>query len=334
MMKKIVLLAVIAVFFLFIILEYTSSVSADITSFNPASGTYYPGDAVESSLSFRNTGTENWTFWVGYSVQDGAGKWYNIPSRSVTLTSGEVSGTQNMTWYVPSDSLLTTGSYNVAMAVWKNRPEDVTATELARTEQKDAFQTFNFVDDFDSFDMDRWSKSSFNLERTYFQPANINVSNGNLRIKLPANTFNGGEIQSVDVYKYGTYRTVMKLPNAPSSITGFFLYMDPDYHNEIDIEIYNEPDGNISFTTYADGRKQHIATKSLGFDPTAGFHEYRFDFYPGNLSFYVDGQLMQRWANETTTNSMHLLVNAWYPNWLPGTTTTSDQYLLVDWIKH
>lgn len=340
MPKKTNLLVVISIFcFLFIFAFFFHSMSehpvnAEITAFSPASGTYYPGDAVISSLYLKNTGAANWTFWIGCSVQDNAGSWYDIPSHSVTLAPGEVSDTQSKTWQVPSDPLLTTGSYKVVMTVWKTKPGDATAIKLANAEKEDSFQVFNFFDDFASFDTDQWSKSSFILGRTHFEPANIDVNNGDLRIKFPANTLNGGEISSKDLYQYGTYRARMKLPNAPSSITGFFLYTDPDFYSEIDIEVYNDKNGKIDFTTYADGKVQKFVTKNLGFDPTADFHEYRFDFYPGNLSFYVDDRLMQSWTDGMPTNSMYLLVNTWYPNWLAGTKTTSDQYLLIDWIKH
>lgn len=340
MKKKSNLLVAILILCFFLLLcisfslEATSSVRAEVTSFSPASGIYYPGDAVTSSLSFKNTGTENWTFWVGHSVQDNAGKWYDIPSHSVTLTPGEISATLNKTWKVPSDPLLTTGSYKVVTAVWNKNPEDSTASRLANVEKENAFQASNFFDNFTSFDTNRWLKSSCSLERSYLDPSNVDVSNGSLRIKIPANTLDGGEIESVNFYKYGTYSASMKLPNAPSSITGLFLYMSPDYYNEIDIEIYNEPNGSIMFTTYADGRKQHIVTKNLGFDPTADFHEYRFDFYPGNLSFFVDGKIMQSWADGMTTKEMKFIVNTWYPEWLQGIKPTSDKYTLIDWIKH
>lgn len=312
----------------------TASVSAQVTSFSPASGIYYSGNAVISSLSFKNTGTEKWTFWVGYSVQDKAGQWYGISSHSVTLNPGQVSAAQSKTWNVPTNSLLTTGLYRVVMAVWKTRPENGGAIRLANAEKADAFQAFNFFDNFASFDTNRWSKDSHNLGRSYLDPNNIDVSNGNLRIKIPANTLNGGEIESKNFYKYGTYRARMQLPNAPSSITGLFLYRSPDYYNEMDIEIYNDHNGNIMFTTYAGGRKTHTVTKNLGFDPTVGFHEYRFDFYPSGMSFYVDGKLLQSWNDGLTTNSMKLMVNTWFPNWLPGTKPTSTKYTLVDWIQH
>ncbi len=176
-------------------------------------------------------------------------------------------------------------------------------------------------------------KSSFKLERSTLDPANVDVKDGNMRIKIPANTLNGGEIQSVDFYKYGTYSARMKLPNAPSSITGFFMYLGPDFYNEVDIEVYNDKSGNVDFTTYANGKMQHSVTKNMGFDPTAGYHDYKFEFEQGVLNFYVDDKLLQTWTDGMTTNSMYLMVNTWFPQWLQGTKTASDQYLLVDWIK-
>ena len=49
----------------------------------------------------------------------------------------------------------------------------------------------------------------------------------------------------------------LQVPDAPSSITGFFLYAPPDYASEIDIELYNDPRGLVMFTTYAGGRQTH-----------------------------------------------------------------------------
>ncbi len=113
----------------------------------------------------------------------------------------------------------------------------------------------NFTDGFDSFDESRWTKGDHNLGRSYLDPNNIGVSNGNLEIKLPARTLEGGEIVSDDLYGYGSYAARIKVPNAPSSITGFFLYEPPDHASEIDIEIYNDSSRKIIFSTYAGGAR-------------------------------------------------------------------------------
>lgn len=188
----------------------------------------------------------------------------------------------------------------------------------------------DFADDFDSFDTARWTKGSHNLGRSYLDPNNVSVSNGNLAVKLPANSLNGGEIYSNTLYGYGSYSARMQLPNAPSSITGFFLYQPPDYNSEIDIEIYNDSSRKIIFSTYAGGRQTHSQTLTLPFDPTDGYHDYRFDYAPGSVKFYADGRLMKKWMTGLPRTSMKLYVNAWYPTWLDGKMPTTDQFVLVD----
>jgi hypothetical protein len=65
-------------------------------------------------------------------------------------------------------------------------------------------QSLDFRDDFNSFNSNRWLKSDHVLGRTDLDPNNVDVRNGNLRIKIPANTTSGGEIESVNFYQYGT----------------------------------------------------------------------------------------------------------------------------------
>jgi beta-glucanase (GH16 family) len=195
-------------------------------------------------------------------------------------------------------------------------------------------QSLDFRDDFNSFNSNRWLKSDHVLGRTDLDPNNVDVRNGNLRIKIPANTTSGGEVESMNFYQYGTYRARMKVADAPSSITGFFLYRSPDFYAEIDIEVYNDGSRDVDFVTYANGQQTHAAKKQLRFDPTANFHTYRFDYHPDAVHFYVDGTLMQSWTDGLPQDSMKLLVNTWFPSWLPGTAPTSDRYTRIEWIDY
>jgi beta-glucanase (GH16 family) len=192
----------------------------------------------------------------------------------------------------------------------------------------------DFTDDFNTFNANRWTKGNHNLGRSYLDPNNVGVSNGNLGIKLPAGTLKGGEIVSNNLYGYGSYTARIKVPYAPSSITGFFLYYPPDYASEVDIEIYNDSSRRIIFATYARGRQTHSQTMTLPFDPTAGFHEYRFDYASGSIKFYADGRLMKKWTNGLPHKSMKLYVNAWYPTWLEGRKPATDRFVLVDKIRY
>lgn len=190
-------------------------------------------------------------------------------------------------------------------------------------------------ENFDILDDTIWLVSDKTLGRTKFNPKNIEVNDGFLKIRIPANTLEGGELVGRQVVTYGSYETHMKIPEAPSSITGFFLYAPPDYFYEIDIEIFNTKEGKLLLTTYADGGVQNEYVGKLGFDPTADFHTYRFDYRSDRVAFYVDDKLIQEWQEGFPEEyPMQLMVNSWFPNWQEGTPATEDQVLLVDWIRY
>lgn len=126
----------------------------------------------------------------------------------------------------------------------------------------------------------------------------------------------------------------MQIPNAPSSITGFFLYQAPDFYHEIDIEIYNDSRGEAFFTTYANGGRTNTITCSLGFDPTKGFHTYGFDYYPQGITFYVNGEEIVSWSEGLTDEPMFLMINTWFPTWLEGALLEETVMTLVDWVMY
>lgn len=193
----------------------------------------------------------------------------------------------------------------------------------------------DFSDEFGAFDAARWSKGDHQLGRSHLDPGNASVSGGNLRIKLPRRSLEGAEIVSKDLYGYGSFSARIRVPHAPTSITGFFLYCPPDYASEIDVEIHNDSSRRaVIHGVYSGGSQTHVETAQLPFDPTDGFHEYRFDYAPGSVSFYADGRLMRTWTDGIPDASMHLLVNAWYPTWLEGRASNKDRYVLVDRIQH
>ena len=121
----------------------------------------------------------------------------------------------------------------------------------------------SFRDDFVVFDSSRWIKSDHVLGRTDFDPEDVVVNSERLGLKIPALTTNGAEIESMEYYGYGTYKARIKTANAPSSITGFYLYRSPDFYAEIDIEIYNDGTGTVDFVTYANGQPLRRARSIL-----------------------------------------------------------------------
>jgi beta-glucanase (GH16 family) len=152
------------------------------------------------------------------------------------------------------------------------------------------------------------------LGRSHLDPANVS---GAYDLAIPAGTTDGAEIKSTAQFRSGTVSTRLKVANAPSSITGFFLYAPPDLASEIDIEIYNDPSGTVMYSTYAGGRQTHTVTQNLGFDPTAAFHAYAISWANGQAQFTVDGKLVRTFKNAPKL-AMNLYVNAWFPSWLGG----------------
>lgn len=196
-------------------------------------------------------------------------------------------------------------------------------------------ENLSVLESFDTLDEGVWTVSDKTLGRSRLSPVNVEVKDGYLNIKIPANTLDGGEIVKQEALTYGIYESRMKLPEAPSSITGFFLYAPPDYFYEIDIEIHNSSEGKLLLTTYADGAVQNEYVGELGFDPTADFHNYRFDYTADRLAFYVDSKVIQEWqVGFPVGQPMQLMVNTWYPIWLAGIPAPADQVLLVDWIRY
>ncbi len=329
-----------------------NSVEIALMKFNPASGFYYPGDRATSSLTIRNTGRKRWTFWIGCSVQDKCGTWYDIPSHPITLSPGQISASQEKSWIVPVDPTVISGSFNVRMAVWTGRPEDGTALRLGYVQKDAAFSAFNFSDHFSLFSDSRWIKGNHRTPGTverpglgWFQPKNVAIDQGKLMLKHPANTKNGGEIASKNTYTYGTFRTSMKCPALPGTISTLFTYQGVDYGDEIDMEIWNDGSRKVIFTLWkfetssVTGRAVYSNTIVMDFDPSQDFHEYRIDYYPGAISWYIDGIL----KDKTTVHAyfpnhpMYLYINTWWPNW-PGwekyTSLSSDQFAEYHAIMH
>src|SRR5918998_5803487 len=65
------------------------AVVAEITTFEPSQEDFQTGSPATASVRIKNVDAENRTLWIGYSVQDPAGNWYDAPASLVELASGE-----------------------------------------------------------------------------------------------------------------------------------------------------------------------------------------------------------------------------------------------------
>ncbi|KAI4187739.1 MAG: hypothetical protein LQ346_005447 [Caloplaca aetnensis] len=137
---------------------------------------------------------------------------------------------------------------------------------------------------------------------------------------------------------YGSYRVALKYSQEPGTCGSMFWYKN-DTH-EIDIELLSYQDTDafstspVNFVLHSDGPKG-FATPQLPFHPSDGFHEYRFDWSPGKVSFYADGQFIRDLTQGVPVDPGFIMLNHWSsgnPGWSKGP-PTKDVTMTVAYVK-
>jgi len=190
-------------------------------------------------------------------------------------------------------------------------------------------------DDFTAWNPDRWTEGDHPLGKGSFRPENVSVADDLLKLRLPADTYDGGEIRSAERLRWGTYEARIRVADAPGSIATFFLYEYTRTNNdEVDIEIFGDGSRRVMFTTWVRGRQTNHVVVVLPFDPSAGFHDYRIEWSPGAVRFAVDGVTRAEFTDGIPSSAMYVMANAWWPVWLDGPTPSEDRTSDYDWIRH
>jgi len=296
---------------------------------------YLISDEITTEVNLLNKNNKSKTLWLGYSLKDPLGNYLDFHGREVILNARS----QNLVRlsiekkYFSTNPVIS-GEYDAIFALWDKNPMLEDAQRVSHYEKENAIRIYSILETFDTLDSTQWFSRKGVLGRSSLTPENVFINDQFLNIKLSKNSYSGGEIRSLETVHYGSYEINMQLPEAPSSLTGFFLYKAPDYFHEIDIEIYNKKTTEILFTTYADGSVQNNTILPLDFDPTSTFNTYRIDYYPHEVSFYVNNQLIEKFTDNFSKEPMYLMVNTWYPKWLKGLQQKNDQHLKINWIRY
>jgi len=294
-------------------------------------GIFYANDKLLVQTKISNNSDKNQSYWYGLSYKDPIGNWYDVSAKEIAINPNE-SNKVTLEWLTPKE--LISGRYHIVCSLWDGKPNIESSNRIAHFESGNTLYLYNYQDNFESFDKSLWKSSTFKLGRTSFLPKNVTVSDGNLVINMPKNTYGSGEIQSIDLKSFGSYEIRMKLPDAKGSITGFFMYKSPDYYHEIDIEIYNDTTRDYFLTTYSDGKVQNEFLSTLQFDARKSFNNYRFDYYPDRLEYYINDIYITSFDSGYSLSPMHLILNCWYPNWLDDGPSKEDVNLIVEWIRY
>ncbi|KAI1190613.1 glycoside hydrolase, family 16 [Nemania serpens] len=150
-------------------------------------------------------------------------------------------------------------------------------------------------------------------------------------------------------YFYGTFRAGIKTTDVPGTCSAFFWYQNDT--QEIDIEFlsaqFDKAKGLFPVNFVLQSKEAAAAgfdaanttglrRVNLPFDPSADFHEYRFDFLPDRVLFYADGELLSEMTGSNVpTTPGHLLLSHWSngnPGWSHGPPTV-DAVTTVSYVK-
>jgi hypothetical protein len=83
------------------------------------------------------------------------------------------------------------------------------------------------LDGFSSLDPARWTPGDHVLGLSRLRPQGATVAGGALRLGIPAGSTDGAEVGGTEALSGGTVRARLQVADAPSSLTGFFLYAPP-----------------------------------------------------------------------------------------------------------
>lgn len=83
-----------------------------------------------------------------------------------------------------------------------------------------------------------------------------------------------------------------------------------------------------------DDNNTGFASPNVTFHPSDGFHEYRFDWSPGKIDFYTDGQRRGTFTKGIPTNPGSILLNHWSSgnSWTNGP-PVKDALMTVAYVK-
>lgn len=181
----------------------------------------------------------------------------------------------------------------------------------------------------ESFDVQNAMSNTIKDPTTFTGRGTLGLDAGLLLVVknvLPEDRVPVAEVSTTGLdYFYGTFRAGIKITDVPGTCSAFFWYQNDT--QEIDIEFlsaqFDKSKGifpvNLVLQSKEAAAAGYDAANTTGlrrvdlpFDPTSDFHEYRFDFLPGTVFFYADGNLLSEMTGPSVPSTAgHLLLSHW-----------------------
>ncbi|MES3628933.1 MAG: family 16 glycosylhydrolase [Longimonas sp.] len=211
---------------------------------------------------------------------------------------------------------------------------DETVQSACSTSEYELF----FEDDFNAPNDEFWDRgdATFNGNLAYFRPENITYEGGRMILNLKKENFQGRPYTGAELrtdnedgfYSYGCYEVRMKSAGPSGTVSSFFAFRFNPWQ-EIDIEILGKNNRsmltNIFYNDGPAGEPNNDAFEvppfpesvGLSYDASQEFHNYAFEWLPGEIKWYRDGQLVKQ-ATVSGANpsdipdlEMQIMMNLW-----------------------
>jgi beta-glucanase (GH16 family) len=206
-------------------------------------------------------------------------------------------------------------------------------------------------DHFDAIDSSRWKKAThtWNSNLVQFVQENVTFQNGTMRLHLKnqkseKKDYTGAEYRTNEKYLYGRFVVRAKFPTGSGIVSSFFTFRDPPdpEWQEIDVEVLGKDTSSVQFTHHWGIPPQstyNAETFKLDFTTDSDFHEYAFEWIPGRITWFVDGEAMY---TATDVNVPHLaqeiMMNIWInnnPDWAGDLDVSAlPTYAEYDYVKY
>ena len=184
--------------------------------------------------------------------------------------------------------------------------------------------TLEWEDHFDDFDPSRWQKGThtWTSNLVQFVPENVTFQDGTMRLHLKKEKtenrdFTGAEYRTKEKLLYGRYVVKAKFPKGSGIVSSFFTFRAPAIPNwqEIDVEVLGKDTSHVQFTHHwgKPPKSNYIAeTFDLDFTTDSDFHEYAFEWIPGQITWYLDGKKKYIASDKNVPHlSQQIMMNIW-----------------------
>ncbi|MBC8379883.1 MAG: family 16 glycosylhydrolase [Planctomycetes bacterium] len=182
--------------------------------------------------------------------------------------------------------------------------------------------TLEWEDHFDGFDTSRWQTGThtFKNNLVQFAPENVTFQDGTMRLhlkkeKTEERDFTGAEYRTKEKFLYGRYVVSARFPQGSGIVTSFFTFRAPPVPKwqEIDVEVLGKDTSHVQFTYFWGFPPDFKAeTFDLDFTTDDGFHEYVFEWIPGQITWFVDGQKIYTATGKKIPHmAQQIMMNIW-----------------------